>query len=170
MQSLQTTRPRSYQPMALCARQPGARMPKCRYDPWCNRQDCIYTHDSTPTPPPSKHVCLQFLQGQCVYNDHCWFQHPVDPSHTLAKLKTQPCQFGAQCPYGDGCLFGHLRTEASATIHSKNDSQPPNKKYVIIRKCRQQQHEDHKVPHQPSYQPSLSQSYSKALHPRGRSV
>lgn len=164
MQSLQTTRPDSYVPLRVQCKH-SSPMPICRYDPWCTRPECIYQHTKTKI-PPTRTVCLKYLQGQCVFGHDCWYLHPADPQQTLIKLRAQPCQYGARCPYGEQCLFGHLRSSAQSTeTYSKRSESSNYPKHAVLRKRQGCQ-----VSYQPSHQPPLLESHPKTVHPRGRSV
>ena len=169
MYSLQTTRPGTYEPMAVQPRQAtNASMPLCRYGHWCTRSNCIYQH-ATRSRAPRTTICLMHLQGQCVHGDNCWYEHPADPSAILSKLSAQRCQYGDHCPHGERCLFGHLRNNDWSGAYSKeftstqNDRHP---KHAVVRNKKRQN------PHQPPHQSTVPQSNPETLHPRvrGRSI
>ena len=168
MHSLQTTRPTTYEPMAVHRRRHDTTsMPLCRYGQWCTRSNCIYEHNNARPPSSRPVVCLKYLQGQCVHGDACWYQHPDDPASIRAKLTTQPCQYGTHCPHGERCLFGHLRNDVWSGAYSKEFTGfPHNTKHAVIRR------QDSKNPNQSSHQSTVPQSHPQALHSRarGRSV
>ena len=172
MYSLQSTRPGTYQPMIVTRHNKAKQsMPLCRYDQWCERPGCIYRHSSVDRQHSKDRVCLNFLQGRCVFKDECWYTHgdEEETAGIKAKLKAQPCQYGGRCPFGDLCLFGHLRDVAWVDAYSNPQEvhppaiHPTPNRHVIGR------HKIEQVTHQSTHQSQMPKSHSSSLHTRVRS-